>query len=167
MASSIDLINYTSPDGSAIQVQPQGWKMDYPSGTWHQEKVLEWINEGNTIAEYTPDLSAIKIEKLAEAKAKYITASSAEVSAFSMSWNGGHESAQKLNNKVQLLEFNNASSGTIFDTNNEPRKLAIAMIKEIAMSILSSAEVAFEKYQEQKLQIAKCNDVTCINDIII
>lgn len=50
----VDSVRYTNPEETQIAVSPEGWNMARNSGTWHEEVIQMWLNDGGVIDPYAP-----------------------------------------------------------------------------------------------------------------
>ena len=50
----VDIVQFTNIEETRVIVEPEGWSMQYPANTWHQDEIDAWIALGNAIAPFNP-----------------------------------------------------------------------------------------------------------------
>lgn len=80
-------------------------------------------------------------------------------------WNGGFDSALKINGAVQLAQIAGSTSITLYDINNVPHQMTIAQAQAVAMAVGAAYQAAFARKQSLLTQIAAAASVSAVQAI--
>ena len=70
-----------------------------------------------------------------------------------ITWKGGYDSASRINNKTLIMEYNNDTTGVIYDIDDEPHLLSLSEIKQISYDIAIAYEATYVSYQTRNKDI--------------
>jgi len=94
-----------------------------------------------------PTLDEVKTDKFAEIRKAYDTAASASVTSLGKLWNGGFESAIKLDAARRLSEAAGAPSVKLYDINNIGHQLNFSDALQVCVAVASEYQIALSKKQ--------------------
>lgn len=137
-----------------------------PKGHRFWDEYEEWLAAGNT-----PDpaftLEQLKDKKRQEIRHAYATAASQPVTdANGVTWNGGYESAMKLDAAIRLAELAGATDVTLYDITNAGHLLPLADAKAVVLVIGDYVQTQFAKKQQLMLDIDAAADQASLDAIV-
>jgi len=128
----------------------------------------ELINDNDSWRVKTPKdyLQNYKQQKKAEIKQAFLKASVEPVTINNILWNGGFDSAIKINGAIQLAQTTNASDVTIYDYNNQSNQLTIDDAQNLAIEIGKKYQSDLAKKQTLYAQIENATTKDDIDKIV-
>ena len=106
------------------------------------------INPPKTLAE-------LKLLKEREIKEKFEIESNGQVSALGFNWNGGFDSAIKLDAAMRLSQAASQPSIVFFDIGNVPHLLGYSDALTVVISVAGAYQVCLAKKQDLFVKISK------------
>lgn len=117
---------------------------------WRAIGSVDELMPGETFAVDAPDASFEQAKDIRrhQIRAAYETAAGLGVSAQGTIWNGGFDSAIKLDAAKRLAEAAGASEVVLFDLDNEPHQLDMATAQIVVMAVASAFQLALAQKQQ-------------------
>lgn len=158
-----------------VKLQENGYlvngTMSVPSDTSNRHYILvqEWIAQGNTPEPQFTDAELLANTKTTQkniVKASFEAACEELVVDNGISYNGGYESAIKLDSAKRLAETLGLTTVTFFDIDNIGHNLTIAEAANVVSAIGVKYQQDFSKHQALKVQIDNATTIDEIDAII-
>lgn len=124
-----------------------------------------WWNYNSTFELTAYGLSERKLEKKSEIKTAFESHENDPVDALSVQWNGGYDSAMKLDAAKRMSELTALTVVTFFDLDNQAHSLSIADATIVILTIGNTYQMLFQKKQSLYQQIDNANDATTLDAI--
>lgn len=141
--------------GLRQKVEDNGYFKDTDNFVKHNYQVVD-----KSDAELLEIMDALKAEKKAEIKAAFIDASNADVTDDNNNtWNGGFDSAMKLDAAKRLAETIGSPTVTFFDVDNQAHMLSIADATDVVLAVSNVFQAALAQKQNLYDEI---NDATTV-----
>jgi hypothetical protein len=124
-----------------------------------------WTYETGQFTLTETGLSERKLEKKAEIKSAFESHENDPVEALSVQWNGGYESAMKLDAAKRMSELTALTVVTFFDLDNQAHSLSIDDATIVILTVGNAYQMLFQKKQSLYQQIDNANDATTLDAI--
>lgn len=121
-----------------------------------------WLIRDKTEEELAEDLSVAKNKKREEIKQEFATEELQPVESLSIQWNGGYDSALKLDGAKRMAEMMNLTSVTFYDTSNIGHDLSLSDAETVITGVGVVYQVLFQKKQSLYQQI---DSVTTVGEL--
>lgn len=108
-----------------------------------------------------------KAELLSEAKALYTEKYTESVQVAGIDYQGGYDSAIKLNAKRTLISEAGLEEVSFVDVNDDIIVLTLEEAKQVCISVAMDYENKFHSYKAKKREINSCTTLTQLNKIVI
>jgi len=109
-------------------------------------------------------LADLKKDKENEIRQRFELDSNNAVSALGLKWNGGFDSAIKLDAAMRLSQAAGAPNVVFFDLTNNPHLLSYADALNVVINVAGSFQIHLTKKQDLFVQISKAT-INTINNI--
>lgn len=113
---------------------------------------IEIVNEAKELKEQK-DLENSKTEKYIEIKKDFTAQESESILIDGVQYQGGYDSAIKLDNAKRLSESTGAVGVVFYDAQNNPHELLLKDANDIVVAIAGKYQKDFGKYQGLKVAI--------------
>ena len=121
-----------------------------------------WFYSNNQFTLTEIGLVERKLEKKAEISASLESHENEPVESLTFTWNGGYESAMKLDAAKRMSELSGLTEVTFFDVDNQPHVLSLADATTVILTIGAKYQSDFQKKQALYQQI---EDATTIEEL--
>jgi hypothetical protein len=138
-------------------------------GNLDYREYLEWVALGNVPEpEFTTDetLSNAKEAKRIEIRAAYVLDSESPVTVNSVAYQGGFDSAIKLDAARRLSEAGGAVKVTFFDCSNNARILSLVDAQVVILTVASAFQTSFARKQLAMVAVDNATTESEVNLII-
>jgi len=122
----------------------------------------DWIIRDKTAEELAEDLSVAKSEKREEIKQAFTTDELQPVESLTIQWNGGYDSALKLDGAKRMAEMMTLNSVEFYDVNNIGHNLSIPDAETVITDVGAVYQTLFQKKQSLFQQI---DSVTTVGEL--
>lgn len=119
---------------------------------------IEIVNEAKELKEQK-DLQNSKDEKYIEVKKDFTTQESENILIDSVEYQGGYDSAIKLDSAKRLSESAGLEVVTFYDAQNNPHELLLSDANNIVISVAGKYQKDFGKYQNLKVSIKNAETI--------
>lgn len=145
-----------------------------PSGRYHSS--ITWVSCSDTVTEGmsyngsqfsqpATNLDNVKAAKKAHIMKEYESACDIPVAALDTTWNGGFESALKIDGAKRLCESAGQENVTLWDSNNLPHVCSFAEALSVGIAVSIAFQTLFAKKQEKFVAIDGAESVEEVNAI--
>ena len=149
MANKVDLIDCVG-QLTGKEIAMRGETFVY-LGT-KKDVEIEIVNEAKELKEQK-DLENSKTEKYIEIKKDFTTQESESILIDGVQYQGGYDSAIKLDSAKRLSESAGAVGVVFYDAQNNPHELLLKDANDIVVAIAGKYQKDFGKYQALKVAI--------------
>ena len=151
-------------NGIVTQTQPnaQTGFIKVPDGT--APNMLD--NGDGTYSAPEIDLPSAKIKRKAKMASKFNTISIEPVPVNGITYNGGFDSALKLDGAKRLVELAGGTEVTFYDIDNKPNVLSIADATTVILTISAKVQTDFGHLQDLKVLIDSKLKVSTVEAIV-
>jgi hypothetical protein len=122
----------------------------------------DWIIRDKTAEELAEDLSVAKNKKREEIKQAFATEELQPVESLTIQWNGGYDSALKMDGAKRMAEMMTLNSVEFYDVNNIGHDLSIPDAETVITGVGVVYQVLFQKKQSLYQQI---DSVTTVGEL--
>ena len=144
--------------GSRQKVEDNGYFKDTDNFVKHNYQIVD-----KTAEELLAIIEILKAEKKAQVKAIYEKVSTADVTdGNNNTWNGGFDSAMKLDAAKRLAETIASPTVTFFDVDNQAHMLTIAEATDVVLAVANVFQTALAQKQNLYDEI---NDAVTIAEL--
>jgi hypothetical protein len=119
----------------------------------------DWIIRDKTAEELAEDLSVAKSKKREEIKQAFATEELQPVESLTIQWNGGYDSALKMDGAKRMAEMMTLNSVEFYDVNNIGHDLSIPDAETVITGVGAVYQTLFQKKQSLFLQIDSATTV--------
>jgi len=119
----------------------------------------DWIIRDKTAEELAEDLSVAKSKKREEIKQAFAIEELQPVESLSIQWNGGYDSALKLDGAKRMAEMMTLNTVDFYDVNNISHDLSISDAETVITGVGVVYQTLFKKKQNLFLQIDSATTV--------
>ena len=131
------------------------------NGTEYRYKNGSWVK----YIPPTPTLDDVKARQKTLIKAEFEKHENDPVTYNNITWNGGENSAFKINGAVQLAQKTSATQVTLWDSNNNTHVLSLGDAEKVAVAIALAYEEKIVKKHELYAQVDKATTVDEVKKI--
>jgi len=140
-----------------------GASIPFAEGNRDYREYLDWVAAGNTPE---PEFTAAKLlanakeAKRTEVRTAYELDAGADVLVGTVTYQGGFDSAIKLDSAKRLAEAAGLTKVTFFDSTNSPQVLLLADAQLVILSVAAAFQTALARKQAAMVKIDKSTTST-------
>ena len=126
----------------------------------------DWIIRDKTAEELAEDLSVAKNKKREEIKQAFATEELQPVESLTIQWNGGYDSALKMDGAKRMAEMMTLNSVEFYDVNNIGHDLSIPDAETVITGVGAVYQTLFQKKQSLFRQIDSATTVAEVELVV-
>ena len=144
-----ELSGYIVDDGIYVPIDE--------SNSYYQA-VKKYIEDGGVV-EPAYSLDDVKNIKKNEIKSAFLKASVEPITVNDVTWNGGYESATKINGAIQLAQALGQETVILYDIENKPHEMSLADAQNVVIEIGKKYQADLAKKQSLYAEIEEATTI--------